>query len=448
MSSAHALLELLEEWLPQQRWYSAGPVPPRLRLLADIPLAGQDDARDVDVADAADVGDIAVHVYAVADDAPSRALVYQVPVVVRGGPSTADAVVIGTLPDGRIVTDGPFDSAYTGVLGRAVGIDAEGVRAEVLRGEQSNTSVIYSRPSAAPVICKVYRRLDEGTNPDIELQCTLAAAGSPHVPAAVGSWDGTWTSPDDDGRTASGPLAFAQEFLPGVEDAWRVALRAAAAGESFQDEADALGRATADVHLDLARLFPAPDADPDARAAIAGAWHRRLAIALDEVPALRPHRDRIAARYDAAASAPWPPLQRIHGDYHLGQVLHAPGRGWVLLDFEGEPMRPMSERRAPDLALRDIAGMLRSFDYVAGALVQERAAAGGGADSRAVNAWAAHARAAFLAGYGATAGSEPLGALLDALELDKAVYEAIYEARYRPAWLAIPLRAIERLVGE
>ena len=147
----------------------------------------------------------------------------------------------------------------------------------------------------------------------------------------------------------------------------------------------------------------------------------------------------------------------MHGDYHLGQVLQVPGRGWVLLDFEGEPMRPMGERSAPDLALRDVAGMLRSFDYVEGSLTLARSQTTGlDADARGLDAqedasddraraWAVSARTAFLAGYRAGSGAPPEGALLDALELDKAVYEAIYEARHRPAWLPIPLAAVARL---
>ncbi len=120
-----------------------------------------------------------------------------------------------------------------------------------------------------------------------------------------------------------------------------------------------------------------------------------------------------------------------------------PGRGWVLLDFEGEPLRPMAERTRRDLALRDVAGMLRSFDYVAGSIRLDDPDCSPGA----VREWAQNARAAFLDGYADASGTD-LGAqrsLLAALELDKAVYEAIYEARNRPTWVSIPLRAITRL---
>jgi maltokinase len=129
---------------------------------------------------------------------------------------------------------------------------------------------------------------------------------------------------------------------------------------------------------------------------------------------------------------PWP----------LGQVVAVPDRGWVLLDFEGEPLRPLRERSRPDLALRDVAGMLRSFDYVAGSFAQSHPGA-------SAEDWARAARTAFLDGYSERAGVdiERFRVLLDAFEIDKALYEAVYEARNRPAWLPIPVTAISRLVA-
>ena len=147
-----------------------------------------------------------------------------------------------------------------------------------------------------------------------------------------------------------------------------MALRSAAAGEDFSGPARALGAATAEVHISLAKLFPTRATLREDRDAAAGAWRRRLAIAIAEVPAMAEWRESIEAVYARALESEWPPVQRIHGDYHLGQVLQHPTRGWVLLDFEGEPLRPMSERRRPDLPLRDLAGMLRSFDYVGGSI--------------------------------------------------------------------------------
>jgi predicted trehalose synthase len=325
-------------------------------------------------------------------------------------------------------------------------VATEGVRtAAVLAGEQSNTSVIYrSDDGAMPIICKVFRQLHPGLNPDIELQTALADAGSSHVPHAVGSVEGVWPDLSTTDETVTGSLAFAQEFLPGVEDAWRVALHAAARGEDFRERAHALGAATADVHLSLAGLFPTRETQPADRDATAATWRRRLAIAIAEVPAIADRRDAIEAVYSRALEVAWPPLQRIHGDYHLGQVLQVPGRGWVLLDFEGEPLRPMSERVQSDLPLRDVAGMLRSFDYVAGSIRLDHP----DRSPEAVREWALSARRSFVEGYAGTSGVEldVESALLAALELDKAVYEAIYESRNRPTWVTIPLRAIARLV--
>ncbi len=317
--------------------------------------------------------------------------------------------------------------------------------ATVLAGEQSNTSLIY-RPDdgSMPIICKVFRQLHPGLNPDIELQTALADAGSPHVPRAIGSIEGTWPDLSSARGTVTGSLAFAQEFLPGVEDAWRVALRAAARAEDFRDRAHALGVATAEVHLALAELFPTRTTQAADQEATAATWRRRLAIAIAEVPAIAERREAIEAVYERALDADWPALQRIHGDYHLGQVLQVPERGWVLLDFEGEPLRPMGERVSPDLPLRDVAGMLRSFDYVAGSIRLDHP----DRSPEAVRDWAREARHSFVEGYAGTAGAElDVGsALLAALELDKAVYEAIYESRNRPTWVTIPLRAIARLV--
>jgi trehalose synthase-fused probable maltokinase len=447
-------LACLAAWMPRQRWYAAKGRPPSLRLVSwwDIAPEADDDAR--------------IRTYLVADEGALPVVLYQLPVVARAT-ETVDAPpehIIGSPEPGTTFLDGPHDPAYARALIRLVteGGRGEGPRtvatghpghvatadevrsASVMSGEQSNTSLIY-RGDGTPIICKIYRQLHPGLNPDIELPTALAGAGSPHVPRAVGWIEGTWPDLATAQGTVTGSLASAQEFLPDVEDAWRVALRAAAHGEDFREAASALGAATAEVHVSLAELFPTrPTATAD-REATAATWARRLTIAIAEVPEIADRREAIEAVYEAAAAVAWPDQQRIHGDYHLGQVLHVPGRGWVLLDFEGEPLRPMPERTSADLALRDVAGMLRSFDYVAGSIRLDEP----DRSPAAAREWARTARESFLDGYAVTAAADLAGQapLLAALELDKAVYEAIYEARNRPTWVTIPLRAIERLVG-
>ncbi|MCI9856605.1 maltokinase N-terminal cap-like domain-containing protein [Microbacterium proteolyticum] len=439
------LLDLLAVWMPRQRWYGTKGRDPRLTIVADWPL--DDDVR----------------LLLVRDEAVHPAIVYQVPVAVRAEGSVPPGSLIGASGEGQVWTDATTDAGFTDQLyswvtaGGEVGAPGDGfigfalamsdgktpaarATAKVLSGEQSNTSLIF-RPdegtAGVPVICKLFRQVNPGINPDVELQSALAAGGAAFVPAAIGEVRGSWMTPE--GVPVSGSLAFAQEFFDGVEDAWRVALDAAAAGEDFAERAHALGTSVAGMHVALAAQFPTREPDDADRAAVVGAWDRRLAIALAEVPALAPYADRIRAVYAAAARAPWPSLQRVHGDLHLGQVLHTPSNGWVLLDFEGEPLRPIEERLLPDVAVRDVAGMLRSFDYVSGAVADD--------DGDAVRAWVIDAQQAFLAGYADTAGAvrtddDPL---LAAFELDKAVYEAIYETRNRPDWIGIPLAAIGRL---
>ncbi|MGR0319380.1 maltokinase N-terminal cap-like domain-containing protein [Agromyces sp. ZXT2-3] len=450
-------LGAIAAWMPEQRWFGGKGRAPILRRIGAWELP------------ATEPGVRALSLL-VMDDAAEPPVLYQVPIVERpGSVAGAEAHLVGVLADGTHVYDGPHDPAFTGGLlslirtgARAVahgasavghpasGPDADGlpgradeVPATVLGGEQSNTSIVYRPDGAAPVICKVFRQLHHGENPDVTLQSALAASGSPHIPPVVGDVIGEW---DDVGRPegrARGHLAFAQEFLPGVEDAWRVALLAAASGRDFSAEARALGVAVSEVHAALGASFGREPAAPELIAAVAAAWNRRLTIAVAEVPALEPHRAAIASFYARAEAGAWPDLQRVHGDLHLGQVILAPGRGWFLLDFEGEPMRPMAERRRPDLPVRDVAGMLRSFDYVAGATGLARPEQA--ADARA---WAASARQAFLDGYVAASGIDlsVYRDLLAAFELDKAVYEAIYETRNRPDWAPIPLRAIEGLL--
>ena len=458
-----SLFELLAPWLPDQRWYAAkGGGLPELSPGGDIrltPVPG--DAGD---------GDVAVDVRFVRATTPDGVTVtYQVPLTCRAEPEPGlEHALIGVV-DGRYVYDGPHDPAFLrallrlladrgeawsgdgAVFGRARAVRPPGgwapapdARASVLAGEQSNTSVVVR--GDRPMIVKLFRVLAPGDNPDVVIQTSLARAGSTRVPVPAGWLEGWWPGPDG-GVPVRGHLAYACEFLSGSEDAWRVATRAVAAGESFAEEARELGATTAAVHLGLARALPTRVADPRVLGALADGLLARVDWAVDAVPALRPYTAAARARVDAVRTVRGTPdLQQVHGDYHLGQVLHHAERGWIVLDFEGEPLRPLSERLAPDLALRDVAGMLRSFDYAA------RHASLGTDDSdgsAAAQAWAVQCREAFLDGYGAAVGRDPRedDVLLGALELDKALYEAVYETRNRPDWAVIPLEAVQRLLG-
>jgi len=403
----------LESWIADRRWYASKGSVPRLRTIST------DDGTRL-----------------VLDEAPAVPVLYQSPI-------TSD-------PDGALV-DATTDLAWVSALAARIDAAPDSLSpigrvtaARVLTGEQSNTSVICDTESGDRVIIKVFRVLHHGDNPDVTTQLALTAAGSRRVPRVYGALRADWPDVGRPDGTATGHLAFAQEFLSGLDDAWRVALQEAQAGTPFGERAEQLGTALADVHRTLAGALPTEPADAPRRDAAVATMHARLDTAAREAPAVADHVDAVRAVYARAADATWPDLQRIHGDLHLGQVLSAPDpRGWVFLDFEGEPLRPLDERSLPDVTLRDVAGMLRSFDYVAGALAHD-------AEPVDAAAWAAEARARFLEGYRRGTGADLAAhsALLDAFELDKAVYEVVYETRNRPDWVGIPLAAVARLVGD
>lgn len=403
----------LEGWIARQRWYTAKGSTPTLHTIA------QTDGTRL-----------------VLDDAPTGPVLYQVPVA--GGGPDADPV------------DATTDTAWVQQLAARIDADPASLRpigrvtaSRVLSGEQSNTSVICDTADGARVIVKVFRVLHHGDNPDVTTQLALSAAGSARVPTVYGALRASWPDTGRPDGTATGHLAFAQEFLPGLDDAWRVALTDAREGTPWDDHAQRLGEALAEVHRALAQALPTEPADDARRAAAVATMHARLDAAVREAPTVEPHVDAVRSVYERAAAVRWPDLQRIHGDLHLGQVLAAPEpRGWVFLDFEGEPLRPLTERSLPDVTLRDVAGMLRSFDYVAGSLAHDATFVDAGA-------WAHAARAAFLDGYQRGAGTDlqEHRELLDAFELDKAVYEVVYETRNRPDWAGIPLAAVARLAA-
>lgn len=406
-----ALVNLaFDAWLPAQRWYSGR----GRQLRAVVPAQTVPLAHDLELA----LLDVRFA------DGPSE----QYQVLVRWG-TGADDARIGTDGD-RVGYDAMADPAAAGVLltlleaGQAVGpltfvrepgaelpADRAGRR---LGAEQSNTSVVFGNQA----ILKVFRRVIAGTNPDIEL--TRALTGNPHVTPLLGSYHLNTGA-------QSYALGMLTTFAAGSTDGWDLAL-AAARDQTADFTADSyrLGEAVGRVHTALAAVLGTSSA-----AFPVDTWIQRLRAVAAAVPQLRDYVPQIETRYRALTDAP-STVQRIHGDLHLGQVLRTPDT-WLVIDFEGEPGQPLDERRRPDSALRDVAGMLRSYDY----------AAHGERD------WVDRNCAAFCDGYAAVSGTDPRrdAAVLAAYELDKAVYEVGYEARYRPDWLPIPLGAVARVLA-
>lgn len=494
-------LELLGQWVGGQRWYAAKGQTPRLtRVFAwrlDDP-AGAVGVETLIVRDDAGPGPVLYQV----------PLTYRSEELTEARAALVGTLRHSVLGE-RWVYDGTHDPVYAACLlalvqgrmqaasstvGDAVEHAVRGVphptwtrtldfvSSRVLAGEQSNSSIIIEAQAedcaASPVIIKIFRMLAPGDNPDVVLQSALREAGCDRVPAVVGAVRGSWpvpaaarpspgtpagltsggsseptsadtSEPTSDGSSepisadtselAFGHLALAQEYLPGLRDAWRVASQAVAEGTDFTEPARALGRATAEVHRTLALALGSSPVTEEAGSQIIGEMAGRFESAVEQVPDLARFRDLVAHLLGEAARAPWPPMQRIHGDLHLGQVLHSPDRGWILLDFEGEPLRPLAERSEPDQWIRDVAGMLRSIDYAGGAWEHGH--------DRSAREWVANTQTAFLEGYAEAAGADPRehAALLAAFELDKAMYETVYEVRNRPGWVGIPVSAIDRL---
>ncbi len=185
--------------------------------------------------------------------------------------------------------------------------------------------------------------------------------------------------------------------MQGASDGWELALGELAKGEDFAAEARSLGRATAEVHVALARALPTTTLGHAQLERLVDGMTERLDAAAQAVPALRPYvpglHSAFTALADLAAEGETWTAQRIHGDLHLGQCLYSPSGEWSLIDFEGEPSRPLAERRMPQPPVRDIAGMLRSFDYAAHSATP------------AAPGWADVCRAAYCSGYAEVTGS-------------------------------------------
>jgi maltokinase len=324
----------------------------------------------------------------------------------------------------------------------APGEEAE--RARLLGADQSNTSVVFDER----LIMKLFRRIEAGPNPDVEVTRALMATGFDAVPRPVGAWE-----------AGGGHLAVVTEFLAGGTDGFQLALTSlrdlydlrctpAEAGGDFGPDACRLGSITAQMHLALVSAFGASSAD-------ASSWADDMDAQLARAPQDEIDAGAVRALYGELRSADPGPAIRVHGDFHLGQVMRT-DRGWHVLDFEGEPARPLEERRRPSSALRDVAGMLRSFHYAAEVGLRDRVPEVDDEIRALACDWERHNRERFLEGYFDTEGVDavlPSSAaarqlVLDAFELDKAVYEMAYEASHRPEWVGIPVSAVQRILED
>jgi trehalose synthase-fused probable maltokinase len=357
-----------------------------------------------------------------------------------------------------------------------------------MKGEQSNTSVKFG----ARAILKLYRRFEEGINPDLDVGRVLTMRGFAHSPALLGSLE--YSRPAHEAST----VALVQAFVENQGDAWQYTLRElerdldsvpearGSNGESakkagshpYINLAETLGRRTADLHLVLGQETDDPDFAPAPctpgywralrarmersiesslillrrRLSDLGSAERRQAALVFELE--RQLLSRVGVLTDRHLDAR---RIRCHGDYHLGQVLYT-GVDFVIIDFEGEPARPLAERRAKHVPIVDVAGMIRSFDYAAYAALQRQGERHHKPGQRTelelwARRWSHSAADAFLSGYAAVAGDAPFwppaaderAMLLEAHLIEKACYELSYELNNRPSWSGIPLQGLLRL---
>ena len=324
--------------------------------------------------------------------------------------------------------------------------DASDVR--LMGVEQSNTSVVFDDKA----VLKVFRKLEPGVNPELEMLRFLTYRGFPNIATLYGWYD-------YEGQAFAATLGVAQAFLPDALGGWELALdEISSTPETFLERLGSLGAVTAQLHTALASDASDPAFSPEEPSqealslltATVDEDIERIFLRLpDDDERLAPIagrgqdvRERLAARAQIGVAGR---VIRTHGDYHLGQTLHTRG-GWVIIDFEGEPARPLPERRQKRSPLRDVAGMLRSFAYVTSAVEILRG-------RKAPEDFEQRARETFLRCYFAAvdptlmpAGEAAIANLLSIYELEKAIYELRYELNNRPDWIPIPVAGIARLL--
>jgi trehalose synthase-fused probable maltokinase len=351
--------------------------------------------------------------------------------------------------------------------------------ARTMGAEQTNSSLVLDEH----VIIKLFRRVAVGANPDLELARLLTSEDFEHVPPHVGAV--MYEREGDDGHSLRIDLGLAQHFMPEAREGWTDVLRrlhelydAIDPEDATEDihflieerarkllqNLDELGDVTASLHVTLAKeeheheYAPESVDEFDLREWVERALQSLDALLAEETtelehlaPAVRDRIGRLTELEHAGQKT------RVHGDYHLGQVLRTV-RGWMILDFEGEPARPLDERAAKQSPLRDVAGMLRSFSYAAVAALFERCEIDSDEWKRLepwAIMWEEIARERFLTAYLTRvherrfllpSDREPIDVMLDVFEIDKALYELGYERRHRPDWARIPLRGIARVI--